>query len=154
MSAIFCNNVAASLLLLLLLLLFGCVVYRCFKLLKADNSLVFDDIRRVFAASNAAICCSWASITRCLYDNAADIFCCSLRSSSSTDINLSTKINNKKLIKQITQRETKKNQLTKQLYLKKSYFLFFMQFIVFYCQEKIQVLRVIIDSKKNKNKAY
>lgn len=45
-------------------------------------------MRREFAAPRAAICCSCASITRCLYDNAADIFCCSRRSSSSTEINL------------------------------------------------------------------
>ena len=77
----FCSSAAAS-------LLDWLDLYRCFRVLNADNSFVFDVIRREFAASKAAICCSCASITRCLYDNAADIFCCSRRSSSSTEINL------------------------------------------------------------------
>jgi len=61
-----------------------CSAYRSFRVVKAD-------MRRLFAASNAAILCSCASMTLCLCDNASDIFCCSRRSSSSTEINLKFK---------------------------------------------------------------
>lgn len=55
--------------------------YRCRRLLSALRS-------RLLAASNAAICWPCASMTRCLWFNATDIFNCSCRSSFSIEINL------------------------------------------------------------------